>query len=311
MSVVGRETPYPLLRAASTISESSLLDALDEGLLQHVIEETADGYRFAHPLQRAVLYEQLSRARRMSLHGDVATAIEKLSSERPEDQAQDLAHHYALSEAPLQAVPHLRTAARHAAAVFANEQAVRTYEQGIAILEAAGPASHIGEIASLLEEAADVLQRAGEPGRSGPLYARAMHLLTGDGDETGAGRVRAKAALSAITGGDVDEAGELLRATLEAMNERWPHLVVARTYYALAQLRWHSAEHKEALEAAELALRAAQSSEDPHARAQAYEVMALACHSLGDWQKGIEYELQRNALGLTGFDTEEAFDTHL
>jgi len=46
-------------------------------------------------------------------------------------------------------------------------------------------------------------------------------------------------------------------------------------------------------------------------RINAYEVLALACHSLGDWQKGVEYELSRHALAVPGFDVDEAFDAHL
>ncbi|MEX2431465.1 MAG: AAA family ATPase, partial [Dehalococcoidia bacterium] len=287
MSAIGRETPYALLRATSPLSEAELLDALDDALLHRVIEESAEGYRFTHPLQRAVLYQEMGRARRASLHSNVARALEAVYGRRLDDHAAELAHHHALSDEPLRAVPHLRAAAKRAMAVFANEQAVRTYEQAIAIVEGSLQAG-TAELASLQEEAGDVLQRIGELSRSEPLYAHAMGLLAAAGDEAGVGRLRAKAALSAITEGDVDQAGKLLRETLETMNEQWPQLVVTRTYYALAQLRWHSAQHKEALEAAELALLSANSSEDVHAKARAYEVMALACHSLGDWQKGIE-----------------------
>jgi tetratricopeptide (TPR) repeat protein len=85
---------------------------------------------------------------------------------------------------------------------------------------------------------------------------------------------------------------------------------VGRTYYLLAQLRWHSGQYREALDAAEAAFRAAQTSGDISERARAYEVMALACHSLGDWQKGVEYELSRDALQVPGF-VDEALDVHL
>ena len=82
-------------------------------------------------------------------------------------------------------------------------------------------------------------------------------------------------------------------------------------YYQLSQLHWHSARHGDALEAAEKALEASLSSEDVSEKSHAYEALALACHSLGDWQKGIEYELLRDQLGASGFDTDEAFDAHL
>lgn len=109
----------------------------------------------------------------------------------------------------------------------------------------------------------------------------------------------------------MDAASAHLAATLRDMSERSPRTVVSRTYYLLAQLHWHDARHREALAAAEQALRAADSSGDLAQKARAYEAMVLACHSLGDWQKGVEYEKSRQALGLEGFDTDEAFDAHL
>jgi hypothetical protein len=78
----------------------------------------------------------------------------------------------------------------------------------------------------------------------------------------------------------------------------------------LAQLRWHSGQPREALQAAEVAVHAAQVSQDATERARAYEVMGLACHSLGEWQKGLEYELTRDALPVPGF-VDDALELHL
>ena len=106
-------------------------------------------------------------------------------------------------------------------------------------------------------------------------------------------------------------ATSLMQETLEAMNEDWAEVAIAHTYYVLSQLHWHSAQHHEALEAAQKALDAAHASGNVEQESHAYEALALACHSMGDWQMGIEYELRRNDLGTSGFDTDEAFDAHL
>jgi tetratricopeptide (TPR) repeat protein len=77
-------------------------------------------------------------------------------------------------------------------------------------------------------------------------------------------------------------------------------------------LRWHKGRYVEALDAAERALAAARISGDLRERSQAYEVLALACHALGDWQRGVGYELQRQQLAVEdGFDVDEAFEAHL
>jgi hypothetical protein len=40
-------------------------------------------------------------------------------------------------------------------------------------------------------------------------------------------------------------------------------------------------------------------------------MLALACHSLGEWQTGIAYEQQRAALAGPALDVTDAFDVHL
>ena len=97
-AVIGRDSPYRLLRLSSDLPEAELLDALDECLNRRIFEETAEGYRFGHPLQRAALYERISRARRASLHGRVAGALETLHGDRLTAHAEALAHHLGLSD---------------------------------------------------------------------------------------------------------------------------------------------------------------------------------------------------------------------
>ncbi|HEY3060705.1 MAG TPA: AAA family ATPase, partial [Chloroflexota bacterium] len=99
-AVVGLETSYPLLRLVCDLSDAGALDALDRCLASHALQETSGGYRFGHPLQRAAVYERLSRARRTVLHGRVAAALERLHAEQAAQPAEALAHHWALSEQP-------------------------------------------------------------------------------------------------------------------------------------------------------------------------------------------------------------------
>lgn len=310
-AVIGQDISFQVLNAAATATEGELLDALDDALAHTVLEESDDGYRFTQTLQRAVLYQRLSRARRSSLHGQVATAIESLYGKRLDEFGAVLAHHYGLSLTPEKSVPHLLTAARHAASVYANEQAIGLFQDGIERLTGQDGSTGEVNLAVFYEELADVQRRIGAPQRSTGLFIEGMAAAADRGDMMSAMRLRGKAALSAMTAGDVDLASELLQGTLETLTALQPDDAVSGTYYLLSQLQWHSARHEEALETAERALEAAQSSGNVEEEARAYEAMALACHSLGDWQKGIEYELSRSELGVTGFDTDQAFDAHL
>jgi len=64
-----------LLRAAAPLSEDMLLEALDEAVAAHIVEETAAGrYQFTHNLIRMTLYDELRIARRRQFHRAVGNA---------------------------------------------------------------------------------------------------------------------------------------------------------------------------------------------------------------------------------------------
>jgi DNA-binding SARP family transcriptional activator len=311
-AVHGRDVDYPLLRATLGSTERDALDALDECIEASIIVETEAGYRFRHELLREGIYERLTRIRRHSLHKAIAQALE---ARRPDPlagpQVEVISHHYALSDEPWLAIPYLLEAGRRAASLFANEQAVNFYEQVLALDEAHPQESGEVGVTAVLEHLGDIERRRGNAARSVELFERAQVLFAQSGDRDAATRVRGKAALGHIMLGDSEAARDQISATLQDLTSDSPQHVVSRTYYLLAQLHWHGGDNRAALEAAERALGAARDSDDLNEKAQAYEVMALACHSLGNWQRGVELELERQAMGVPGFDTDEAFEAHL
>lgn len=70
-------------------------------------------------------------------------------------------------------------------------------------------------------------------------------------------------------------------------------------------------EFREAFDAAQKSLAVAERQGDPSAIARAFEMLALACHSLGEWQQGLSFEQQRSLLTGPALDVTEAFDVHL
>jgi tetratricopeptide (TPR) repeat protein len=159
----------------------------------------------------------------------------------------------------------------------------------------------------------------GDAAASVELLREALDLFTTAGEEESVLRMRAKVALGLVVVGRGEEAAELLGAHLEScrrligyeLGEQFSSFGVSAAYHVLANLRWQRGQHREALEAAEKAILAAEAGEDVRPRARAYESLALACHALGDWEKGVEYELSREALGIAGFETDVALDGHL
>lgn len=310
-SVMGRSFDYAQLRACLGADEGPILDALDAAIGASLLEEDTAGYRFRHEMVRAAVYDRLARARRQQLHRLVGTALEAAGVD------EGTGFHLARSDEPWRAVAHLRRDAQRAGTVFANETARALFEQALTIARESESRLPPATIAEVLEELGDLAVRTGDAHTGARSLREALDRYGALGDEAAVLRVRAKAALGHIVVGEVDAATELLQSHLAAWEEvlveeagqDMAALAPSAAFHMLADIRWHSGQHRDALEAAERAVSAAESSGDVTARAQAYESMALACHSLGDWRRGLEFELQRGALGLPGF-TDVALDAH-
>jgi class 3 adenylate cyclase/tetratricopeptide (TPR) repeat protein len=99
-AVIGRDFDFDLLARAAEISESPLLDILDQAREAALIQDLSDGsshYQFAHALIQHALYQDLSAARRAVAHRHVARALEDLCGNRPELRIGELAHHWCYS----------------------------------------------------------------------------------------------------------------------------------------------------------------------------------------------------------------------
>ena len=116
-----------------------------------------------------------------------------------------------------------------------------------------------------------------------------------------------------LTAGRLDEAEtQLQRALAELSGEgEEDEIELANVMYNVAQLHWHRNEYPEAFDVALRNLAVAERANDREAIARAFEMLALACHSLGEWQTGMEYEQKRAALAGPGLDVGDAFDVHL
>lgn len=137
-AVVGTEFAADLLPKVERLSDDTLLDHLDEALEAHVIEEHEERfgvYRFTHPVVRTALYDDASRTRRTLMHLRAGEALESLHGDDP-DWVATLANHFARGAdagGGERAVGYCRKAGDLAQARFAYEQAVRHYDESLAM----------------------------------------------------------------------------------------------------------------------------------------------------------------------------------
>lgn len=330
-AVAGREFDFKTLRFMTSLSDGDLLDALDAALTAHLLEETATGYRFRHALIRRTLYDSLSRARRARLHSRAGEAIEAAFALRPQGLAQrveDLAYHFNLSDRRDRALEYLIQAGRKAADLFAFEVAVSHFEQALALMDALGVTDPARRW-TILESLGWWYDMLANTPQCVEYFERAINLPAADEWASAPHdrvRLRCGAAKALITAGDMESAESHLRLALAEVNparnsspthetgrvnEQTDTSEFAYLMYTLAQLHWHKGEYQQAFEAAQRSLEIAERINKPNAIARAFEMLALACHSLGEWQKGLLFEEQRAVLAGPALDVSDAFDVHL
>jgi class 3 adenylate cyclase len=96
-SVVGKDVPYPLLRAVADLEDDRLDHGLERLQATEFLYETGfypeRGYSFQHALTHEVTYGGLLQERRRELHARIVEAIETLHRERLGGEIERLAHH--------------------------------------------------------------------------------------------------------------------------------------------------------------------------------------------------------------------------
>ncbi|MBI4760205.1 MAG: AAA family ATPase [Chloroflexota bacterium] len=315
-AALGREFDFEILRHVTALSENDLLDALDAALAAHLLEETANGYRFRHALIRRALYDSLSRARRARLHsraGEVIEATFALQAEGLAPHVEDLAYHFNLSDRRDRALEYLIQAGEKAAGLFAFEVAVKHFEQALELMDALAlkdPARRwmIFESLGWWHDTLANTPRAVE------YFERALALPASKGWQSAPHdrvRLHCGAAKALITTGSTDAAEAHLGQALAEVDEQADAPEVPYLFYTLAQLHWHKGEYQQAFEFAQKSLHIAERTNHPNAIARAFEMLALACHSLGEWQQGLVFEEKRAVLAGPALDVSDAFDVHL
>lgn len=314
-SIVGRSFAVDLLRRVSVLDEADMDAALETALDAGFIEEDATGYRFRHGLTRHALYHAQSGPRRRRLHAMVAQAIEEMDgvADGAQDHVEALAYHYERSDRPQEGIRYLVAAGKRAADVYAFEGAVTYYQHALSLM-----GEQTEEDRRLRWELLETMGwwekvLANTP-RAVSHFEAALAMAEGDGWQPApneVARAHAGAAMALLSAGDTDAAQSHLQAAEAQVSPDENASEYADILYNVAQLHWHRNEYHESFEAAQRSLEIAEQLDDDQAVARAFEMLALACHSLGEWQLGLDFEEKRSAIAGPELDVTDAFDVHL
>jgi len=142
-AVVGREFPWTLVAAVSSMSEAELIDALDSlvasGLVFQRSAPPEASYTFKHALVQDAAYDSLLKSKRQELHAAIAEAMRTRMPEMLADEPEVLAQHYTLAGMEAAAVPLWRRAGERALGSMALPEAIAHLETGLRLNQALPP----------------------------------------------------------------------------------------------------------------------------------------------------------------------------
>ncbi|WP_420627784.1 AAA family ATPase [Candidatus Leptofilum sp.] len=315
-AIIGRDFGFDILRRLDILPDHDLLDALDTALSGQLLDETGTGYRFQHGFIRHVLYQTQSQMRRTHQHTRIAEAIETAYARKAEGlipYVESLAFHYSRSLDLEKAIPYQLQAGQKAAKLYAFEVAVTYYQDALTALDESGredPALRW----QILEQLGWWGITLADTVRTVDYFERALSMPASEAwqpQPTDRVRLHRGAAVALLTAGDTEAAEAHLMTALPLMNEHEDSGDYAILLYNIAQLHWHRNEYQKAFDVAQNSLAIAERLNDEEGIARAFEMLALACHSTGDWQQGLLFEEQRAELAGPGLDVTGVFDVHL
>jgi predicted ATPase/tRNA A-37 threonylcarbamoyl transferase component Bud32 len=131
-AVIGRETTAEVLARTSGLGETALMEAVDELVRRHVVEEIEpERLRFAHDKLREVAYGRLGSERRARLHRAAAVALEALA---PSPPPATLGLHWERAGEPAKAAGYYLAGAAQARRSYAHTESVRLSRAYLALV---------------------------------------------------------------------------------------------------------------------------------------------------------------------------------
>lgn len=197
-AMIGPRFDVDLLQALSGRAPvDAVLDLLCD---TEIIEETRDGgglqgaqtYRFTQTLLQEVVYNNLLLSRRTEGHALIGKVLERrfgADTDRLEEMAL-LGHHFGLSEQKAKGAHYLIAAGDRARALYANDDAIRLYEQAMAALAATGEQGP--EWLAVREYVADLLGPAGQREAAVQHYGALLEIYCVREDRVALARIRRK-----------------------------------------------------------------------------------------------------------------------
>jgi predicted ATPase/class 3 adenylate cyclase len=258
-AVIGPRFDAALLRAV-TADPAKLEAGLESLCDSEIVEEVAGAgsissrcYCFTQTLLQDVIYQNLLLQRRSEMHGRIAGALERLCGDNPErlEDLTVLGHHFSLSASREKGARYLREAGNRARAIFANDDALRLYEQALAAVSTSDPTPLRLELGELIADLCGPIGRRDAAHRN---YATILQNYRQAGDNIASARILRKVGrLFWETGnrGDAESSFAEAAALLDGANAP---IEQAHLWQDRGRLAFRNGDHARAAEWADKAL---------------------------------------------------------
>src|SRR6516162_4676762 len=138
-AVIGRQFPYDLLQAVSSLDASTLQRELGRLVEAEIVYQRGlppqAHYFFKHALIQNAAYEALLRSTRQNYHQRIAQALEEQFTGTAEAQPELLAHHYMEAGLTEQSVTYWYKAGQRSSERSAHVEAIAHLRQGLELLK--------------------------------------------------------------------------------------------------------------------------------------------------------------------------------
>ncbi len=279
VAVIGSRASYPLLESIGGLSQTALLSAVEELCSNRVLKEHGEDstvvYDFVHPLVRQTVYGEFGLQRTRLMHGAVAEAMEAFYGPSAMEHADELAFHYARTDASqlrAKAARYLAAAGRSAMDRRADRESVNYLRA--ALERASDTPSRDGPSRSeLLPELARAHQHLGDFEAAVELWGAALRDTPPEHPEHP--RLRRTLGLAHFWCGRHSEAHVHLDAGLAAASAAHNDGELVRLHVAKGYCLHELGKGQEALDTLLPAIPIAERLNDPHALARIHRALAL------------------------------------
>jgi predicted ATPase len=288
-AVIGPRFDARLLKAVA--GDAARLDADLELLCDaEIVEEVAgsgvtssQSYRFTQTILQDVIYQNLLLQRRTEMHGRIGAAFERICGANPErlEDLTLLGHHLSLGTAREKGARYLRAAGDRARMIYANDDALRFYQQALAAL---GTAGQTPLRLQLGERIADLCGPAGRRDVAHDHYNTVLNAFREAGDQVASARILRKIGRLLWDAGKRDKAEASYAEAAALLDGADAPIEQAHLWQERGRLAFRTGDHAQAAKWADEALGCARSlppGQDAEIAREAALVTAEALNTKG------------------------------